>query len=181
MTEGADNTPTSRLFFALWPGEQLQTQLLQWQSAIVTTGKKVPKERLHLTLVFLGDTPQETVDDLLQTAAQIDHPAFELTLDSIGYFKRPRILWVGPSAPPNSVFILHQKIAAIVQACGLSLPPEEFKPHITLARKAERPDDIDHCRSLNWRVEEFCLVESHVTESGPEYRVIKTFPLRTGA
>lgn len=168
---------TSRLFFAIWPDEQLQGQLLQWQRLLVTTGKPVPKERLHLTLAFLGDTAKETEDLLIRKAKALCHPSFEFTLDQIGYFKRPQIAWLGSSKVPNPLSLLHQKLSEIIKDCGLPPPEESFKPHVTLARKTQRPVEPSVPPHLIWRVSEFCLVQSRQTEQGPEYRSVGVFPM----
>lgn len=165
----------SRLFFALWPGAQLQVQLLHWQKMVATTDKAVPKDSLHLTLAFLGDTPTETEECLVQRASELQHAPFEFTLDHFGYFDRPQILWLGPQNTPSSLSLLHEKITSIIQACGLTPPAETFKPHVTLSRKGQRPDTIARTPSLNWRVDRFCLVKSQLTEQGSEYRILKTF------
>lgn len=176
-TDPANGNRHSRLFFALWPPEQLQVQLLQRQKRVVTSGKAVDKDSLHLTLAFLGDTPKDTEACLVQRASELQHPRFEFTLDQLGYFERPKILWLGPQNPPDHLLLLHKKLASVIQSCGLRLTETTFKPHVTLSRKGRRPDAITNTPSLNWQVDGFFLVKSELTERGPEYRRVKTFRL----
>ena len=51
------NAAKQRLFFALWPGDSVRSQLgevsRQW------TRRPIAEEKLHMTLVFLGDRDAE--------------------------------------------------------------------------------------------------------------------------
>ena len=100
---------------------------------------------IHLTLKFLGDMDEQTIDPLLVAVEQAigRQTAVNVPLERLGAFPRPqspRVLWVGPSqnwergAEAKRVVEIH---GAIEQACeGLSFLRETrpFSPHLTLAR-----------------------------------------------
>ena len=105
-------------------------------------------EQLHITLRFLGDTPEDQLDDLRARLRQVRTPRFELALRGTGVFppvggrKPARVLWLGldPPEPP----------AALKHAVDGVLGPDPetakrgFSPHLTLARFPTRPSrDLD--------------------------------------
>ena len=73
----------------------------------------VKNEQLHLTIKFLGNTPESLFDgiktEILQVVSNLR--PFELTIDNTGCFpvpERPRLLWLGISgniAPLKNLFM----------------------------------------------------------------------------
>lgn len=175
MTEAQPTA--SRLFFAIWPDESLRRRLLQWQHQLLVAGQPIPGERLHLTLSFLGDVDECLHKVIVQGAAQLRVPQFKLRLDRTGYFARPQIAWLGPSETPTALVSLHQQLRKLVADRGIATPGKEFKPHVSLARKAARPPLPVESDGLDWPVDEFALVRSHLGAAGPQYNTIARFPL----
>lgn len=129
--------PLQRLFLALWPTDEVRERLLQWRASAqwVPGAAVVPAERLHLTLHFIGTVPAEQVP-AVQAALQAPAASCELR------FEAPQ-LWPGgiavlplASVPPD-LATLHGALAHALRAQGL--PPEQrtWRPHVTLARKAQ--------------------------------------------
>jgi 2'-5' RNA ligase len=56
---------------------------------------------------------------------------------------------------------------------------QEFRPHVTLARDVPRMRSIETIRPIEWRVDDFVLVESNMTKTGSEYSVLERWPLRS--
>ena len=52
----AEAAPALRLFFALWPPEDLQAKLAAWANKAAGKGRAMRRENIHLTLAFLGAT-----------------------------------------------------------------------------------------------------------------------------
>jgi hypothetical protein len=71
----------------------------------------VRPEQLHITLRFLGDTPEEGLSAMREKLRQVALPSFSLSLTGVGVFppagarKPPRVLWLGltPPAPLQSL------------------------------------------------------------------------------
>ena len=171
--EGSGNpTPSLRLFYALWPDEPTRTQLEALQTGI--NGRKVDAANLHLTLAFLGNQPRDSLmmlEGLLQSL--ILNP-FTLTIDEYGYFSKPRIVWAGPSSPPEALMALQSALWRSLLDNGVPLKPAAvFKPHVTLARDAERLDRIRK-NNLEWTVDTIALVESTSIPGGVRYRPVAT-------
>lgn len=56
------------------------------------------QDTLHLTLAFLGSTPQNRVEQLVQAAPTWQAPSGQVVLSRFGRFQGPRIVWAGPGA-----------------------------------------------------------------------------------
>lgn len=167
-----ERAPSLRLFYALWPDEPTRGRLEALQSGIV--GRKVDSANLHLTLAFLGNQPRDSLM-LLESVMQslIVHP-FTLTIDAYGYFSKPRIVWVGPSSPPEALISLQRTLWQSLMDNGIPLrPPADFRPHVTLARDAERLDRAWK-NDLEWTGDTIALVESRSIPGGVHYRPVAT-------
>ena len=60
------------------------------------TGRLTPSKNLHLTLKFLGEIEEDTINDVKKRLLSITHPTFELTVKDIGIFSQKfiKIIWV---------------------------------------------------------------------------------------
>ncbi|TAK10976.1 MAG: RNA 2',3'-cyclic phosphodiesterase [Anaerolineae bacterium] len=97
-----------------------------------------PPAKLHLTLKFLGDVGDESLQFITAFMnAQASHTrVFEFTVGGFGTFPnaaRPRVLWVGVRAP-DELAGLQRRLEQ--EAARLGIPEEgrPFAPHLTLAR-----------------------------------------------
>ncbi len=116
------------------------------KEAIETIRQKLRGERiswtqtdsLHLTLKFLGDTPEEQIPLITKALAQTIMPfsPFKINLEGIGVFKNihdPRVLWVGCRVD-NQLPNLRDKIDSTLASLGFQNETRDFSPHITLGR-----------------------------------------------
>ncbi len=165
-----------RLFIALWPDAALRAALVahqrrwRWPAGLQPTRR----ERLHLTLHFLGELPLDHVEPLRRLlaalAAEPDTPIGPLRLD------RP-MLWRGgtavltPSERPLGLLALHARIGDALRGVGLrAVATAGWRPHLTLARHAdaaEPPPDAE----LAWDPEGFVLIASDLRPPA-RYRVL---------
>ena len=169
MHEGsATRAPSLRLFYALWPDEQTRDQLAALQAGI--HGRKVDIANLHLTLAFLGNQPRDSLTMLDAVMQSLSLTPFLLTLDGYGYFSKPQIVWAGPSSPPEALMSLQRSLWESLSDHGVALKPVAgFRPHVTLARDAERLDRAWES-PVEWPVGTIALVESIAVPGGVRYR-----------
>lgn len=103
---------------------------------------------LHLTLKFLGDMLEETIQPLHTGIKQVaaDHRTIQIPLERLGTFPRPqqpRVLWAGPSERWEQgdealrLAMLHRAIEDCCQAAGFAPEGRPLSPHLTLARIKE--------------------------------------------
>ena len=141
-------------------------------------GRAIPAERLHLTLLFLGEVAPDAEKRLLAAAGRVEGRAFDLTLDRAGCFFRSKVFWLGPSAVPRKLAELGQALHAAMAGVGLAPERKELVPHVTCVRDIRhviRPVPVD---PLIWPARQFALVHSE-PGAKPVYHVVSQWPLHT--
>ena len=109
----------------------------------------------HVTLFFLGATPESQVADLEQMidVAFNGVQPFTGRLSGVGVFpekRKPRVFWMGLEdlQPLHSVYAL---LSDLLQKNGFLFDPKPLRPHLTLARIKS----LSHCSSLESLLHEF--------------------------
>lgn len=166
-----------RLFFALWPDGDLRARVVRATRAEVrgTGGKPTPPENLHVTLHFLGPTPQKLIAPLIERVSTLPLEPFELTLNQYGYWQRARTLWLGLQETPPALAELARDLGCISRELGLPRQRRAFIPHMTLARKVNRLTPRDPPLPMHWLVHEFVLVESVLGGRHSRYTILEHF------
>lgn len=145
--------------------------------------------QMHLTLLFLGETPETRLDDVYRTmdAAATGTPMLELGLDGIGVFGRPsapRVIWVGIAGPP-ALLALQQRLTEDCAACGLTSEHRPFAPHLTIARaRRDHSGRLASCfadgitpAACRFHAHEIVLFESQLGRAGAVHRSRHSSPL----
>lgn len=153
----------------------------------------VPVENIHLTLKFLGDvseTSVNTIADIMNSSCSHYAPV-EIGVGGLGVFpdmRRPRVIWVDVEAP-EELAQLQQRVEADMQRLGYPPEEREFSPHLTLARvqrKAKRRDlaEISTClqaQKLGFLaaavIDEVALIKSELKPNGAVYTKLSSAPL----
>lgn len=99
----------------------------------------IPRENVHLTLMFLGDTATERLPDLKQqlSVAASNTSPFSLKLGETGAFPAyhsPKILWVGLDGEVRKLMQLQGRIEGALRLIGFEPERRAFKPHVTVGR-----------------------------------------------
>jgi 2'-5' RNA ligase len=157
-----------RLFFALWPPRETAAALAAWCHGF--EGRKVPAEKIHLTLAFLGGVEPAK---LVAAAKKVQAQAFELPLDSAKYVRDNHMVWVGPREMPEGLRVLVEKLHFALYRAEFILERRAFAAHVTLLRKARKPAAIGPLPRVEWPVREFTLVNSDLSR----YKVLERFAL----
>lgn len=129
-----------RLFFGLKPDDVTCMAIDRWRERMLPPLERpVPPWNLHLTLAFLGEVPERELERLGSEADSIDAPAFTMTLDQLGYFPKPQVLWIGPSETPEGAVELAGELRKICRRLGLRTERRKFQAHLTIARRCSTP------------------------------------------
>ncbi len=166
-----------RLFYALWPDDPVRRALARWQrDHLPAQARPTHVADLHLTLHFLGQVEEDRLESLRVLGRQQRFEPFELILDRIGHWRRPRVLWVGPSEIPQPLAGLYGALGKGLTELGFELDPRPFAPHVTLARKVARLPEALAFTPLRWQVSEWALVESRAGDR-PLYHPLERWAL----
>ncbi len=141
---------------------------------------------LHLTLRFLGDTPEDRVADLravLATAAASATP-FDVALAGSGAFPdqaSPRAIWLGIGRGRDELARLAASLDAALAHRGWPSDGRAFRAHLTIARAVDPARGAAAARALGieaqeldaaWRVESVVLFESLLGRGPARYMVL---------
>jgi 2'-5' RNA ligase len=149
-------------------------------------------EQAHVTLKFLGDTPERRVDRVSDAIARgveaADVDPFAVEYGGLGVFPDfdyISVLWLGVRDGGEQLTRLHEEIEAETTAIGFDPEDHEFTPHVTLARMEHAGGKElvqETVRTLDptvgkATVEAVHLTESELTHDGPVYSTVERFPL----
>lgn len=146
---------------------------------------------MHLTLRFLGEIPQTTVDGVKDALDEIRFSPFDIEFSGMGVFpnlNRINVVWVGMKQGDEQLNeIFHQLEPKLRQ---LGLPPDNkgFSPHLTVARvrsavnRVALADYVSKMRETEFgkmAVTAVRLKRSNLTPKGPIYTTIHEVTART--
>lgn len=131
-----------RAFAALTLPEDVREALFAVQGCL-PVARPVPPENLHLTLVFLGEVAEPSLEDLDLAFSGLRAAPFEISLSGMGLFGggKPRSVYAGV-VQSAALARLQAGVAQAARGAGLRLGHRRFVPHVTLARPSSRQDDL---------------------------------------
>ncbi|RJP61856.1 MAG: RNA 2',3'-cyclic phosphodiesterase [Ignavibacteriales bacterium] len=177
----------NRLFIALKMPVNVVEQIDDLRKSIYDyddLGRWEPKDKLHLTLKFLGDTEERNTATIINKLEAIvsEYSRFECSLGEFGFFL-PKTLWIKLIVKP-ALFTLVKEIEESLIELGFEKEKRSFKPHITLLRIKKNVTDEIVSGFKNFKVpetnfycDEIALVKSELLPRGSKYTDIKVFKL----
>jgi 2'-5' RNA ligase len=130
-----------RLFIALDIPDAIRDRIARFVegvSGFAPEARWAKPESLHVTLKFIGEQPDSTVEQINQTLSTIQSGVPEIHVRGCGFFptaKSARVFWIGMEATPQ-LAALAAAIDDKMPALGISKEDRAFSPHLTLARGA---------------------------------------------
>ena len=169
-----------RAFIGLAPNQETKLAIEAWRNkAFPAFSAPVPAANFHVTLAFLGHISNKQQDALCDAVKQLhDIPAFDVSLNQLGYWAKPKALWLGCQDTTNAHLQLVNSLNRITKLVGLSLLQRDYTAHLTLARKcAVNPPAPLIPPDFAWHNAEFHLFESVSGNKGVSYPIRQTWPL----
>ena len=169
-----------RIFFALWPDDEVRIQIAANLDRIDIDRDKcrpVTNSNLHLTLHFVGNASIAEMKCLDRQARGFDAEPFDLALDCSGYFKKPKVLWIGCQSAPEALYELHGRLGERISQCAYTPETRPYSPHMTVARNIIGAPGSSPFEPVPWRVNRYVLVESISVPGGVRYGVVESYPL----
>ena len=118
----------------------IRERIIAAQQSLGQTGanlKIVEPGIMHLTLRFLGEVPQMTVDRIKDAMGELRFQQFIVQFAGIGAFpnlRRISVVWVGVTRGQEELEGIFQQLEPKLRKIGLSSDNKGFSPHMTVAR-----------------------------------------------
>lgn len=149
-------------------------------------GRIVPPHQYHITLAFLGaDVPQMQAEECATLLGGIEADPVAWRITGLGQFgtRKPRNLHVVVEG--DGLVALQRAVCRAADGAGIALASRKFVPHITLSRlrgPLDAPDSALFAEKLGssagpFIADRFELISSRLTEHGPIYEPIVSYPL----
>ena len=181
-----------RTFIALEIPDDALTQLLNIIKNKIGELQNVKwesREKLHLTLKFLGDTKKEFIDAYISAVERISkkYNSLDLSFYRFGVFRKgnePKIFWVGMNEN-RKLGEMVSEIETTFSEYGFNKESRKFQPHLTLLRFRgyEDSEKILSLTEVNlplikFTADKITFYESKLLPSASVYRSIKSFYLK---
>ena len=169
--------PFARLFIGLWPDEATRGALHACARRWTWPPRAVPvaRERLHLTLHFLGAVPRERVAGLAD-GLDVAFDPFVLTLEQAEIWRGGIAVLQSVGVPP-ALQALHARLHRALDALQQPSARERLLAHVTLARHARGAQPPARFETIEWQVDGYALIESE-RRPPSQYRVLQSYPRR---
>jgi RNA 2',3'-cyclic 3'-phosphodiesterase len=180
-----------RLFVALRIPEEVKDKIIETRNSLIAQPENYkwePRNKLHVTIKFIGDVNPELVDKIIESLKFVeDFTAFNCSLTQFGFFyvkNKPKILWAGLKID-DYINDLVQKINKSLETFSIPKDDRKFKAHLTLLR-LKGYDEKDFVRKfdnfvfngINFTAGEVTLFSSELLRTGSVYKEIKTYKLK---
>jgi RNA 2',3'-cyclic 3'-phosphodiesterase len=185
-----------RLFLAINLPSEVRREVSAATAALKAAAPElawVDEARLHFTLKFLGDTPEERLFDLQAALAGVAgrHRELVMMLGGVGAFpnfRRAGVVWLGVSQEAR-LELLHHDVETSCEQLGFEIEARPFRPHLTLARVKHAPSE-ERLRALSrvakqtdyrtdFVVRSIDLMQSTLSSGGPAYMTLVSAALRS--
>jgi len=193
-----------RLFIALDIDDAIRqciTRFMDGVSPFAPDARWVTPESLHVTLKFVGEQPDASVERIRLALQSVAASTTEIHFRGYGFFptvKSARVFWVGMDAGPQ-LAALAATIDDATAALGIPKEDRAFSPHLTLARSRggsgsprsltiDKPNRaFEHLQQKlasrptpdfgNMTPREFFLYQSQLSPKGSKYTKLAAFAL----
>ena len=156
-----------RLFIAVNFSDEIKGRILKVQELLrsqSTRGSFTRPENLHLTLAFIGETPEEKLKSLYTIMDDIRSPSFDIMFNRTGCFthSRKELWWIGAEGGGVSCLkSIHDKLIRDLLDAGFPVDERPFSAHITLAREVKHLNPIVlDCPEITLKVNRVSLMKS---------------------
>jgi 2'-5' RNA ligase len=163
-----------RLFFALWPEEDVTRRLAGAASLLKVEGRGrlVSSRNYHMTLAFVGEIAELKLAVLQQIGRSLRASQFTVVCDALEFWAQPRVVVAAVQEVPPALLELS---AGLHDAIGLPRAP--WRAHVTLARKVTQASVLPAMSPIAWRATDFSLVRSDTGGAESAYTVVDTWQL----
>ena len=132
-----------RLFIAVNPGSEIKDKIMKLQEQLRSQsarGSFSRPENFHITLAFLGETPEGRAGVICNLMEKIQAAPFDVVFNRTGCFthSRKELWWIGPdqkSPGLSGLVSIHDQLLGLLLEAGFAADTRPFRAHITLGRE----------------------------------------------
>jgi len=165
----------------------IKNRITKAQQDLEQTGaslKIVQPELMHLTLRFLGEIPQPTVQRVIEAMGELRFSPFEVMFSGVGVFpnlRRISVVWIGITKGQEQLSEIFEKLEPRLRQIGLQPDNKGFSPHLSIARvrsglnKEPLAKSVESMREIEFgrmEVKAVRLKKSTLTPRGPIYSTL---------
>ncbi len=180
----------SRLFIALNIPDEIRERINSLRKEAGQKHDKLkwePKEKLHLTLKFIGEVEDKLADEIAEGLNFLaGYPVIKCELTKFGFFYalgKPRILWIGLKTD-EIIFNLVEELNSRLEKFSIPREKKKFNSHITVLRIRGKAGGhfIENFNRFEipkteFIADEISLVKSELLPLGSRYTEIKKYNL----
>ncbi len=181
-----------RCFIAIDISETIKKEIAELVETLIKYDadvKWVKAANLHLTLKFLGDTPETAIPQIQKGLSTVlsSYKPFCIKIRGTGVFpnrKYPRVYWIGIE-DAGILKNLKEDIENSMIHCGFRKEDKDFNPHLTIGRVRSLKGVINIVKELGAfqekefgviNVEGIKIMRSDLKPKGPEYTCLHEIP-----
>jgi RNA 2',3'-cyclic 3'-phosphodiesterase len=175
-----------RLFTGLAVPPEIAQRAMDWIAKLRPLAPGLawtPEANLHVTTKFIGQWPEERLDELIHSLGTVSAAPFEVRAGRMGWLpnERQRRILLAVADGGDALTALAAQTEQVCALLGIEREKRAYRPHLTLAR-AEKPEDTERLlREMPeghlgaWRVDQFVLYRSETKPAGPVYTKLAGF------
>ncbi len=175
-----------RTFVAVFPPPEVREALFRAARDLPASDdfRLTSREKIHLTLKFLGEVAEEDLARVKRTLAPIRgrYEPFEISVSGFGAFpseRQARILWSGIEEGTGPLRAIAHDVEELLEPLGFGRETRPYVPHLTLGRTRDRRAKVEVASvappALRFTVSGVELVESAPGAGGVTYSILETF------
>jgi 2'-5' RNA ligase len=139
-------------------------------------GRAVDRRNWHITLAWIGDFPEQRLDELHDIKRKVAVEPFRLRFDKLEFWARPRIAALVAPTVPAELETLVARLKSEVFSAGVETEDRTYRPHITVVRNARSFETQRLAQQAMTEWSAFDLVESVSEQGEMTYRpIVKDF------
>jgi 2'-5' RNA ligase len=159
-----------RLFFALWPDHRQRDRMRDFISPVakLVEGRATERRNWHITLAYIGEFPEERIDELHEAKQAIN-----VRFDRLEFWPRPKVAALVTAIVPPELQRLVDALKGQILAAGIEPEQRAYRPHVTVAKNARPFEALRLAQSAEIEWDSFELVESVSQPGGVTYHPLK--------
>lgn len=181
----------TRLFVALKIPPGIRDEIISLRKKVWEADDKFRwerKDKLHLTLKFIGEVEDDRIEEILSDFEFINgFGKFNCSLSEFGFFQQrgtPKILWIGLHTS-EKLITLAGRLNSSLEKFAIPRETKKFKTHITILRLKGNPGEKFIKGFENFNVPQVRFVcdtvavyKSELKPGGSVYTEIKNYKLK---